>query len=62
MTQGTTSPGESFRVEARGRCVKCGETIDGWIAFDREIRIVDSGGLMVFADGLTCDKCLGETA
>lgn len=62
MSERPPSPGESFSVQARGECVKCGEKIDGWIAFDNQARVIDSGGFMVFAEGLTCEKCLGETS
>jgi hypothetical protein len=58
VTDLVKSPGESFRVEARGECTACGKQVDGWIAFDQESRIVDSGGFVVFAQGLTCDECL----
>jgi hypothetical protein len=52
------APGESFRVKASGSCTQCGEPVKGWIAFDGGIRVVDTGGFMVFGNGLTCDECL----
>ena len=65
------SPGEIFRVEATGTCTKCGERREGWIAFgnadaDAPERgpsvIVDTGGFMVFAEGIVCDECLGSSS
>lgn len=53
-------PTESFRLTANGECQECGEQVSGWIAFDKNARVVDSGGFVVFGDGITCDKCLGE--
>src|SRR5919108_779364 len=59
-------PGEAFRVEAAGRCVRCERRVEGWIGFgDADpsaqgagtTAVVDSGGFMVFGDGLVCDEC-----
>ena len=64
------SPGEIFRLEAAGICTKCGRRVEGWIAFGNvdpsrpesgPSVIVDSGGFMVFAEGIVCDACLGES-
>jgi hypothetical protein len=60
MTAEVPSLGERFRLEARGTCTHCGETVAGWIAFDGQAQVVDSGGFMVFEAGITCDKCLEE--
>lgn len=58
-----------FRIEAAGRCMRCERRVEGWIAFgDADPSrqglgasvIVDSGGFMVFAEGIVCDDCLGE--
>lgn len=62
MSDDATSPGESFRVQAQGECTKCGVTVEGWIAFNQQSHVIDSGGYMVFADGLTCDECLGAAS
>jgi hypothetical protein len=59
------SPGETFRVEAAGVCTKCQRRTEGWIAFGNlqsagPLTIVDTGNFMLFAEGLVCDRCLGE--
>lgn len=63
------SPGESFRLDASGTCTRCERRIAGWIAIGSgdltnptagPSIIVDSGGFMVFAEGIVCDRCLGE--
>jgi hypothetical protein len=65
------SPGESFRVEATAECTRCGQPAAGWIAFGSldpndaaagPTVIVDSGGFMVFADGIVCDGCIGGSS
>ena len=61
MSEAALSPGEAFRVKTSGTCSKCGRETEGWIAFSDSSQVVDSGGFMVFADGLTCDECLGES-
>ena len=34
--------------------------VEGWIAFNRESRVVASDGFMICAKGLTCDECLAK--
>lgn len=50
--------GEAFRIHISEVCLACGNPVEGWIAFNRESRIVGSEGFMVCARGLVCDECL----
>jgi hypothetical protein len=52
--------GEAFRVQVAGSCSDCGRAVEGWIAFNRESRVVASDGFMICAKGLTCDECLAK--
>lgn len=54
------SPGEAFRLDAAGICTTCGKRVEGWIAFNEATQIIDSGGFMIFANGIACDKCIEE--
>jgi hypothetical protein len=47
--------------------MRCERRVEGWIAFGAadpsrpsSSIVVDSGGFMVFAEGIVCDECLGE--
>jgi hypothetical protein len=57
---GSAATGEKFRVQASGPCSECGRSVEGWIAFSRDQRVVGSEGFMVCAKGLMCDDCLAK--
>jgi hypothetical protein len=49
--------------------MRCERRVEGWVAFGEADPtgpgmgasvVVDSGGFMVFAEGIVCDDCLGE--
>jgi hypothetical protein len=41
-------------------CTKCGAPQRGALIFDEKMRLVDSGGGMLFNDGWRCEKCLDD--
>ena len=53
--------GEAFRLQASGACTECGRQVQGWVAFNRESRVVGSEGFLICAKGVSCDECLAKS-
>jgi hypothetical protein len=53
--------GEAFRIHTSDVCLACGNPVEGWIAFNRESRVVGSESFIVSARGLVCDECLARS-
>ena len=51
---------EVVRLPATVVCFKCKRRVVGWLAFDSNWSVSDSGGFMDFGKKSQCDACLGE--
>ena len=51
-----------IRCPIYGQCKLCGQIVMGWIVLNSCAQIVDSDGLIVFSNGIVCDRCLGGEA
>lgn len=48
---------EMYRLTTTGTCTECKKTVEGWVAVNSFVQIINCGGFVLHSTGIICDAC-----